>query len=737
MGSPSTTAHSLVSRQSDPAAMGRRLVGYGISLLALLGIVVAGGDVLDTQYPLLMRLGVALCLAAQALVIVECLRPSRLLWPITGVACLGMLGIGIDLLLHPEPIPGFEWRTNIWLGPTLQFLILLHRRSRAWLLLSVISLTLWAAVTVVHHLDWRIQVLDLVFTLTPIATLGIGGACITTLLMELRLSQLRRIHDGQEERRAQMREQERRERIRLAHDSLLHTLQRISRGWDHPTAEESMAMASAATLDLEASSESLGEGAWVALLPELEAALSGEQCDVRWNGRDVQVPFHVARAVVGATREAVRNVVKHARGSAIISVTKVQGGCRVTIADDGPGFDVEARPAGHLGIGDGIIRRMTEAGGSAGISSGSLGSTVKLEWTAEPFEKPETFGPVARTLLSWLPVPVLVASLVHVAIFDVGPSALWVTALWLATTVVCVFGMRQLRGPGLTQWQPLALTALAIALLVANYMWLSPVGTNGYDVWTPSLAGALMVLALPGRRLGQAVVMASAVIVATVAACVGALGWDVALGTQLGSIMAVVMYVLAPLALATGASVVANHARGTEELHAAQRLSADLSAERDATRREWVTRMRRIAEPFLMDVAHGVLDPTSREAMARARIIEARLRDELVLWPHGTVIADRVHSLREDGWDATVDAIVNAPAEQESLLRVISQLPIPLPGQQLHLTLRRGDAVATITDPPFSVEQWHQVGGDLDALRDEDFTQLRVPATHTHLEGAR
>ena len=717
--------------------MGRRLVGYGISLLALLGIVVAAGDVLATQYPLLMRAGVALCLAAQALVIVECLRPSRLLWPITAVACLGILGIGIGLLLHPEPIPRFEWRTNIWLGPTLQFLVLLHPRRRAWPLLGAISLTVWAAVTVVHHLNWRIQVLDLVFTLTPMGTLGIGGACITTLLTELRLSQLRRIHDEQEERRAQMLEQERRERIRLAHDSLLHTLQRISRGWDHPTAEESMAMASAATLDLEASSESLGEGEWVALLPELDAALSREDCDVEWRGRDIQVPFHVARAIVGATREAVRNVVKHARGCAIISVIKVPSGCRVTIADDGPGFDAEARPVGHLGIEDGIIGRMEEAGGSATVTSAPIGSTVKLEWTAEPFEKQQTFGPGARTLLSWLPVPVLLASLVHVALFEVGPSAVWVTVLWVATTVVCVLGMRQLRGPGLSWWQSLALTAMAIALLVANYMWLAPEGTNGYHVWTPSLAGALMVLALPGRRLGQAVAMASAVIVATVVASVSALGWDVALGAQLGSIMAVVMYVLAPLALATGASVVAAHARGTEDLHAAMRLGAELSAERDATRREWVTRMRRIAEPFLMDVAHGAVDPTSDTVMLRARIIEARLRDELVLWPHATIIADRVHSLREDGWECTVDAIVNAPAEQDSLLTVISHLPTALPGQQLHLTLRRGDAVATITEPPFSVEQWHQLRDGLEVLRDEDFTQLRVMAARTQLEDAR
>ena len=123
--------------------------------------------------------------------------------------------------------------------------------------------------------------------------------------------------------------------------------------------------------------------------------------------------------------------------------------------------------------------------------------------------------------------------------------------------------------------------------------------------------------------------------------------------------------------------------------------------------------------------------------MARARILEARLRDELSLWPHGTVIADKVHALREDGWQCSVDAVVNSGDERQLLLTVMSHLPSPVPGQRLHLTLRHGDAVATITDPPFSVEQWHQLHEGLDVLRDEDFTQLRATMASPELEEAR
>ena len=650
---------------------------------------------------------------------------------------LGIAAIGTSLVLHPTPVPGMEWRTNIWLGPVLQFLILLHPRRRGWPLLAVVALPVWGAVIMVHHLDWRIQVLDLVFTLTPVATLGIGGACITNLLMELRLSQLRRIHDEQAGQRAQMREQERRVRIRLAHDSLLHTLQQISRDWDQPTREEAAGLAASAVSDLLASSQSFGDGGWTALHSLLEPALQDEGCDIEWHGRAVLAPSTVSDALVGATREAVRNVVKHAGGSAVITISRLGGGCRVSISDDGTGFDTTAPPAGRLGISEGIIQRMADVGGSATISSGAEGTTVTLEWSAEPYQRPAFFGPVARTLISWLPVPVLVASLVHVLVFEVGPSALGVAAIWLGSVAVSALGMHQLRVSGLKPWQPLVLTALAMAVIVGNYLWISPEGTNGYHVWTPSLVGAFMVLALPGRQLLHALALASSVIAVTFLGAGLALGWDVALGAQFGSIMAVVMYVLVPLALATGTSILARHARRTEELHAAKRLSMELAAERDATRKEWVTRMRHLAMPFLMQVADKTLDSTQEAVMARARILEARLRDELSLWPHGTVIADKVHALREDGWQCSVDAVVNSGDERQLLLTVMSHLPSPVPGQRLHLTLRHGDAVATITDPPFSVEQWHQLHEGLDVLRDEDFTQLRATMASPELEEAR
>lgn len=717
--------------------MGRRLVGYGISLLAVLGITVAVGDIVGPHYPALMRWGVAFCLIAQILIVADCLRPTpsehtsrTWLWPISVVSTIGMLGIVVGLLTATAPWPGLEWRTNIWFGPILQYFILLHgRRRSAWVPFALIGLSGWAMITTVHDLDWRIQVLDLVFTLTPMATLGIGGACITNLLMELRLSHLRRIHGEQEARRGEMQEQERRARIRLAHDSLLHTLQQLSRGWAQLSAAELSAVAGTAMDDLHRSSESLEDGTWTSVRPALETALADQGCTITWRGGGALVPRHVCDAIVSATREAVRNVVKHAQGSATLHIARAGSGCRVTITDDGAGFDT-SRPTDRLGIQQSIVSRMTEVGGSAVITSGEFGTSVKLEWYAEPFVAAEPFGPMARMLISWLPIPVLVASLIHVSLFEVGPSALGVAAIWVGTAMVAVLGMRRLRSHGLSGWQPWALTALSMALLAANYGWISPVGTNGYHVWTPSLAGALMVLALPGRRLGQAVAMAVSVIAVTVGASVFSLGWETTMGAQFGSVMAVVMYVLAPLALATGASILANHSRHTEELTAARRLSEDLAAERDATRRAWITRMQALSEPLLTDVSRGVADPQEPHVMLRARILESRLRDELSLWPDGVELADRVHALREKGWDCSLDMAANEELERGELMTVMNYLPDPVPAQRLHLTHRQGRAVATITDPPLIEAQWRQLAAEAEAVEDEDFTQIRSTPTH-------
>jgi hypothetical protein len=76
-----------------------------------------------------------------------------------------------------------------------------------------------------------------------------------------------------------------------------------------------------------------------------------------------------AAALVGAAREALNNVHKHARASrVVVRCETAADGARVTISDDGVGADLDGVEPG-LGLQRSILQRMTSAGGRADIDS--------------------------------------------------------------------------------------------------------------------------------------------------------------------------------------------------------------------------------------------------------------------------------------------------------------------------------------------------------------------------------
>jgi PAS domain S-box-containing protein len=98
-------------------------------------------------------------------------------------------------------------------------------------------------------------------------------------------------------------------------------------------------------------------------------------------GLDAEVEEHLYRIV----SEALHNVVKHARADrAAVSVTTEAGIMRVTVSDDGMGFDPEATYAGHLGLST-MAQRAEAIGAVLTITSGpGTGTVVLLSWPGEP-----------------------------------------------------------------------------------------------------------------------------------------------------------------------------------------------------------------------------------------------------------------------------------------------------------------------------------------------------------------
>ena len=106
----------------------------------------------------------------------------------------------------------------------------------------------------------------------------------------------------------------------------------------------------------------------------------------------VEPPEEARVTLYRIAQEAIGNVRKHAGATRVdISVTSTDGGLLVRVADDGAGFDTQAKPLpGHLGLST-IAERIQLGGGRFRIDSGAGRGTVVECWfpLADPAEEPE------------------------------------------------------------------------------------------------------------------------------------------------------------------------------------------------------------------------------------------------------------------------------------------------------------------------------------------------------------
>ena len=76
-----------------------------------------------------------------------------------------------------------------------------------------------------------------------------------------------------------------------------------------------------------------------------------------------------AAALVGAVREALNNVHKHAKASRVVVCCQTsEAGARVVVSDDGVGVDLAHATAG-IGLRHSIVERMASTGGQATVAS--------------------------------------------------------------------------------------------------------------------------------------------------------------------------------------------------------------------------------------------------------------------------------------------------------------------------------------------------------------------------------
>lgn len=103
--------------------------------------------------------------------------------------------------------------------------------------------------------------------------------------------------------------------------------------------------------------------------------------------RAVELPPRAADALIGALVQALDNSIKHAGPLASCiarAVPSGDGGVRITVQDDGRGFDLSSVAGARLGVRVSIIERVRAIGGTAEIrSTPGCGTTVVLEWSPE------------------------------------------------------------------------------------------------------------------------------------------------------------------------------------------------------------------------------------------------------------------------------------------------------------------------------------------------------------------
>ncbi len=120
-----------------------------------------------------------------------------------------------------------------------------------------------------------------------------------------------------------------------------------------------------------------------------------------------RAPLDVETALYRIAQEALHNVVKHAdaRNVRIGLAGSLAAGFRLSVQDDGRGFDPTVVPAGHVGIA-GMRARASEIGGTLTVSSApGTGSRVEVAVPSERLGAPETPAEAAAEAPAETPPP--------------------------------------------------------------------------------------------------------------------------------------------------------------------------------------------------------------------------------------------------------------------------------------------------------------------------------------------
>jgi len=213
---------------------------------------------------------------------------------------------------------------------------------------------------------------------------------------------------------------ERRELLRVMHDTVLQTLEAVAGTASRQHLDPNRAGAALRELGHRAAREAVQlrhllsdvpDGDLDADLRRLAAHFAGKGLAVEVTRTDVDpglsLPPRTARALRGAVHEALTNVVRHAGcDRAVLNVHQSGDGLRVTVRDYGAGFDADPSAFG-FGLRQSVTARIREAGGRCQVRSRpGEGTCITLDLPTSgdpPAARPPAGSPTDRADVRTVP----------------------------------------------------------------------------------------------------------------------------------------------------------------------------------------------------------------------------------------------------------------------------------------------------------------------------------------------
>lgn len=636
------------------------------------------------------------------------------------------------------------WAPGHWIiAWTAWSLLKLDRRRRlaANIAVGVVLILIDVVGMVVHGIPLtRLNLTPTIWIAVPIANILLFGQGLLSMANLVDRQEERRRDAEKTEAEERSESEGRREAARILHDHVLHALHALSRDSTQVSLPMVQDECRQAINAVEATRSPSGLARDTTRLEDelaLDPLLATLGTTVQ--GTTEPMPLSVARAMVAAAHEALSNVRRHARAEAcLVQVEQDEGQWRIIVSDDGRGFDQARLPVGRLGLRRSVHERLEDLGGVAHVSSHpGHGTRVELAWpvTAEATSPWPAAGSalMRRAMRSTVGPDLAVALATGLLTIELNHDW-WILAVAasIATAVVLFFRRKLLTAP-LTGTDIAVVLATALAVWMAN-LWVTPTHPSvAYQLWLGYLVAAMLHLTTLQMKPRHGLVVLAGMTTLLDGSLILRTSWHdffrvhTALSLGIGECGVGLLVVL------VASRLVAQNEEQAREIEMNRRSTSRIQIAAHVES-YWSQRVTGVAMPLLQSVAESTHQSLCPDIRTQARVLEATLRDELVLGPNHAALLASLQRARQAGWQ--VNSSLSPEQDPKQLRRFAHLLDImggPAATQQvLNLSATAAQGVALVLNPtPEQVDAW-QAAAESENVRldlDPDFVRIRLPFT--------